>query len=204
MQTRTYPEAIIDAIVDGLDCNHRFELTRLYANAHKRQVTQVVPTSGGRFVFGREDDDDRERAWSRAWDTLTASQKALATSVAVGRHGGNHLYRFLYWPEYVNGEPDGEERHRMPYSEMRGTEEVPYSIAELSEHIDVSPRLIKMAVKLRKVEGKREVLIRAVAAGTIGLGDAVAHTDRSTPELRRAISKVKAHRARSLRQALEG
>jgi hypothetical protein len=46
-------------------------------------------------------------------------------------------------------------------------------------------------------------LLRAVAAGTIGIGDALAHADRSTPELRKAIKTVEQRKARSLRQALE-
>lgn len=59
-----------------------------------------------------------------------------------------------------------------------------------------------MAIKLRKVQGKRKTLLRAVASGTIGLGDALANVDRPTPELRKAIKAVEQHKARSLRQAL--
>ncbi len=57
-----------------------------------------------------------------------------------------------------------------------------------------------MAKKLRATESQAP--LRAVASGTIGLGDALAHVDVPADELREAIKMVAQRKARSLRQAL--
>ena len=75
------------------------------------------------------------------------------------------------------------------------------TIDDLAADYGCSRRLVLMAKKLRKVEGKRLALLRAVASGTIGLGDALAHVDRDPAELRKAIQLVKRQKARSLREA---
>ena len=74
------------------------------------------------------------------------------------------------------------------------------TVDEQARAFDCSRRLVLMAKKLRAT-GSR-ALLRAVASGTIGLGDALAHTDRPVDDLRKAIRMVERRNARSLRQAL--
>jgi hypothetical protein len=65
----------------------------------------------------------------------------------------------------------------------------------------VSRRMLFLALKLRR--SGNAILIRAVAEGGVSLGDAVAHLEHDTGELRKAIRMVERKEARSLRQALE-
>jgi hypothetical protein len=167
MQTRTYPPEIVDQIVSGRYCFSALGEPRIY-----RQITERKTRAPG------ADSEDAQRARTRAWQTLTASQRALIASHGVdSTHGGDRVSA-----DHV-------------YYRFRGT------VGYRARQNRCSVRLVKMAIELRKIEGKRSPLIRAVASGTIGLGDALAHVDRSERELRKAIKLVEQHKARSLRQA---
>jgi hypothetical protein len=107
------------------------------------------------------------------WETVTPSQRALAAS------------------KHADETPGGD-----PWRYRKGKT----LIDKLVRKYGCSRRLILMAKKLRASGSKP--LLRAVAAGTIGLGDALAHVDRDPVELRKAIKLVEQHKARSLRQAL--
>jgi hypothetical protein len=158
MQSRTYPKEVVDQIL-----RHRHGSR---AESLMAQSKTDTPNAGT---------DDARRAWARARESFTASQRAMLASQGVwSEHGGDRT---------------------SPHKNLS-------TVERQAERHDCSPRLVKMAIKLRKVEGKRMTLLRAVASGTIGLGDALAYVDRSTPELRKAIKQVEQRKARSLRQAL--
>ncbi len=77
----------------------------------------------------------------------------------------------------------------------------PYGPDRAAKWWQCSRRMAFMASKLWRTHNVP--LIHAVAHGTIGVADALAHVDRSEAELASAIKLVKQHKARSLRQAFE-
>lgn len=129
----------------------------------------------GRIRYG-EGYFNRIAEWDRQWSTITPSQRALAASRSVNAERGGCRWSSDRWRDTT--------------------------AAEAANDYDCSIRLVRMAIKLRRLEGRRRVLLSAVAQGSVGLADALEHADQSTPELRKAIKAVEQHKARSIRQAL--
>jgi hypothetical protein len=155
----------------------------------RRQTPEVIDaivsgalwnTLGRKWIRRGKGYTDRLAKWDRQWSTISPSQRALAASKHVNTERGGDRQSFGSW--------------RKDWGKA--------SVERAANCYDCSRRLVLMASKLRKLEGRRRILLTAVAAGTVGLADALEHADRSTPELRKAIKQVEQHKARSLRQAL--